>query len=347
MCGQPLFQCVDVLIVSCRSRRMEFKYNFKIHFTKYVFNCWWTLGRLFGLLPIEFDKNLNKYVKTYPSLFYTMCIGAIILFYYPMASQQFLIATNFHWSIKMLEDIAIINQVIPYLYLMGVYFIFSLRSQKLIDLVNDVKTFCECFQKTSPNIHESSTKYEIFFMLCFAQRVFKSLQFFTATFYVVDMSRFSLIETFFIIIPELTSAVVYTQFFLGILFFWRCATIIKMKIEVLRKRENFQYLHNDLILSDNFDELAICYDQLYKIYKKFKDFYGNIMITMLLYIFQYLTMMTFYLILWMIDFLYGLMKIVAFELIFVNLFVIVTIFFEIFIFCQVSTSCMIEVCSTN
>ena len=137
---------------------------------------------------------------------------------------------------------------------------------------------------------------------------------------------------------------VYAIFYVNFIF-WRNATIIKMKIEALKERENTQYIHNDLTSSECLDQLAISLGQLYDIYRKYKDLYGIIMLSMLLSTFQYLTLMIFYMILWLIDFLNDLMETVNFELLMATTVVIGMLLLDIFNFCHVSTRCMIEVIS--
>ena len=327
------------------SNRMELHQYFNNNLTKHIFSFWWAIGRFIGLLPIRYDKNLKKYVQSKPARFYTMTMGVIFLVSFPICSFRFTSANLISGkaSNNFLDKVATFSQALYYPYVLWVYFIFSFKSQEFSDVINETVAIIEFIQENCHKYEVKIKKFEFLIFFCFAQQMLKVSEFLVTTYYVIDMNHLSFIDLAVLCIPETTSAILYPEFLLGILLLWKNGEAIRSYIENISKRQKIQDLQHDLAMSDDLDQLAISYNQLYSVYTKFINFYSKFILAMLFDMFHHLTLMTFYLVLWIIDYTYDLLKEVTYDLLFIGTLIILILLVNLFLFCQTSANCDSEV----
>lgn len=316
-------------------------------FSKYVFVVWFAIGRVYGFLPISFDATLNRYVQKRLSRIYTMFVGAFVVLIFPFVSTHFNNASLLEetGTKSLIANIANISQLISYLKVIYAYFMVSFKFHIFVDLCNDVKTLKKSFQENYETFQKSTKFHEQLVVFGLGQQWIKIIQFVLSSYFVVDMNRFSTTVLLVLMIPEIIASVFYTEFLFGITFLWKNGIMLRRKIEFLKARENITDLRSDLTISDELDQLAIKYNQLYKVYARFKQLFSIFMLSMLIDKFHHLTLISFYMVLWIIDLTFDLMKVVNYSLLVIGCFIIVVLVLNLLLFCETSSKCSLEVCN--
>lgn len=253
-------------------------------FINFVFCLWFKIGKVMGLILIEYDESKDMFVVWNYSSFYSIIVGLLATVTYPYAYYTLIsllaLVTQIDISFSIL--VSVFGEALTYFSLMLGYVEAILNRHKLKDLMNDILSYEKCFSKEFPHIEsakECKMKYQMLFVIGIVIGLFTLLQHITVMLVVIDLSRFNLILAV-CIVPMTVSFVVSGQFFL-------CVLIIKYNINRIhhaldhmkkihdnsRNLEMLSSLEESLRLSDNIDKLAVMHKQLYDINSQISRLY--------------------------------------------------------------------------
>ena len=316
---------------------------------KIVFCIWQNIGKFYGLLPLNFDKDTQLYVSSIALKVYSSLIGIIVLILHPFATSKFFkaVETIKQGENSIVESISTMSHRTYYCFIIILYFTFTYRVEILVNVLNKAKAFIKSFEDQYPESRKIDG-FETLFTLCVCLRFFKNVQYILTSLMICDLAQISYFELFIVNFPQLTTSIVFAQFFLGILFFRRFIERIQIITKSLEMEQHqSSSLKDALQLSDELDKLSCTYNKLYEIYIIFRDFYGIIIVYMVYEYFQSLVLMSYYIILWHTEYWMGLIKMPNFSLPGAGTIIIALVLFEIFLYCENSAYCALKVCLFN
>lgn len=244
-------------------------------FVNFVFCLWFKIGKVMGLILIEYDESKDMFVCWNYSPFYSIIVGSLAIILYPFGYYKLislLAITNLDISFSI--TVSVFGEALTYFSMILAFIDAILNRHKLKDLMNDILRYEKCFSKEFPHIESAivcKIKYQMLFVGGIVIGLFTLVQHFTVMLVIIDLSKFHLI-LFVCIIPMTVSFVVSGQFFF-------CVLIIKYNINRIHKAldhmkkihdnsrnlEMLSSLEESLRLSDNIDKLAVMHKQLYEI----------------------------------------------------------------------------------
>lgn len=245
-------------------------------FINFVFCLWFKIGKVMGLILIQYDDSKNMFVCWNYSSIYSMIIGLLASFLFPFACYKFvsLIALVTKINITFSVTVSIFGEVLAYFSMIYSFIHANINRYKLMNLMNDILRYEQCFSKEFPHIESASLcklKYQVLFVFGIVIGLFTLLQHTTVQLVIIDLSKFHFILVA-CTIPMTVMFIVSGQFFF-------CVLIMKFNINRIHKAldhlknihdnspdyEMLSNLEESLRLSDSIDKLAVMHKQLYEI----------------------------------------------------------------------------------
>lgn len=245
-------------------------------FINFVFYLWFKIGKVMGLILVEYDESKNMFVCWNYLPFYSIIVGSLATVSYPFAYYKFisLLALVTKIDIPFSITVSVFGEGLTYVSMILAFIYANLNRHKLKQLMNDILRYEQCFNKEFPHIESArlcKMKYQMMFFFFIVIGLFTLVQHFIVMLAVIDLSKFSL-ALVVCTIPMFVMFVVSGQFFF-------CVLIIKYNINRIHKAldhfkkvhdnsPNFEMLSNleaSLKLSDDIDKLAVMHKRLYEI----------------------------------------------------------------------------------
>lgn len=306
--------------------------------TKFIFSIWWFSGKLIGLFPVYFDKNSGLFVSAKALKVYGILLGIVIIILQPFALSRFLRAFFAMNQIEnsLSENISLMGHRTYQLFLIMLYLTYSFRSHMLVDILNKAKVFIERFAEQYPDI-VFNDGLDALFAICVCLKFWKAMQYGFSTIMIMDTDLLSVVELIIINFPQLTFFIVFSQFFLGILFLRRYLSQIRIIIETLvAKQQTLRGLREALHLSEELDALSLTFNELYEFFVVFQDFHSVFMTYMVYEFFQGFVLICYYQLVWYIEFFFCVMATVYFSIPLMLSIIFALISIDLLLYCESS-----------
>lgn len=335
---------------------MELKIFINSNFTKVVFYCWWSIGKVFGLFPFYYNKSKEVYCQSLISQLYSAFIGCLAISCFPYAFTRYYEAINvIDKSIELPFIISVFNDWYMFVFMVIIYFLQLYNNKMLVNFYNDFARCAERFDAKFPEFSETKCIYGYLFTVAVFLKTAKIFQYAIGLTFISRQFKFRILMICIINFPLVVSAIVTVQFFLGVLFLWCYLNKVSKKLECVRTSQvqadlhintsNFEAFKNHrftLELSETLDLLGRVYETLYLLYQKLDDFFSIQMMFMLGQIFVSLVMQIFFQFLWILYFITGILPVIV-EMQITGIMSIIFLIYELKIYFYVSGNCTKEV----
>lgn len=245
------------------------------YFTKLVFFTWLKVGKVLGLILIEYNEKDKRFVSRKYSKLQCVLMGILNTVLYPIAVNYFVdIISVVKANISFTITISTLAESLMFFNMIYGYYCQFVNHDQIIIMMNETLTFYNHCIQEFPQISQLKfrVKYQCLFTFAVLIKLFLVIQNEISILLLIDLSRFNVV-VFASMLPYFTSFVVCNQFFIGILALKYLLSVIHLKLEKMIKDQT-EFLECSLKISDQLDELSIIHRKLFNLHEKLSKFFN-------------------------------------------------------------------------